>query len=110
MQIDMGEIYANPHAWEMTKQLIHEAILTAKAAGLEFNEEEWTEKVKQTSINNPNGCTSIRADLRDGRKTEVDTITGAVIKFAEKYGCDVPTHKFVRNMVHAMEYKKERKA
>lgn len=110
MQIDMGEIYANPHAWEMTKQLIHEAILTAKAAGLEFNEEEWTEKVKQMSVNNPNGCTSIRADLRDGRKTEVNTITGAVIKFAEKYGCDVPTHKFVRNMVHAMEYKKERKA
>lgn len=110
MQIDMGEIAGNQFAWEMTKQLIHEAILTAKAAGLEFDESEWTEKVRQTSIQNPNGCTSIRADIRDGRKTEVDTITGAVVKFAEKYNVDVPTHRFVRNMVHAMEIKNEKES
>lgn len=112
LQVDMGEITANSHAWELTKQLIHEAVVTANATGLSFVEEEWVEKVKQTSMQNPNGCTSIRADLRDGRKTEVDTITGAVVKFAEKYGVDVPSHRFVQNMVHAMEMKnlKERKA
>lgn len=108
LQIDMGEVTANPYAWELTKQLIHEAILTAQAAGLSFEETEWVEKVKQTSINNPNGCTSIRADLRDGRKTEVDTITGAVVRTADKFGIAVPSHKFVRSMVHAMEVKNEK--
>lgn len=108
LQIDMGEITANPYAWELTKQLIHEAIATAAAAGLSFDESEWVEKVRQTSLSNPNGCTSIRADLRDGRKTEVDTITGAVVRIAEKFGAAVPSHIFVRNMVHAMEIRNEK--
>ena len=103
LQVDMGYIAADPYAWNLTKQLIHEAVAAARAAGLTCDEEEITEKVRQTSINNPQGCTSIRADLRDGRKTEVDTISGAVVRAAKKLGVAVPSHEFVVNMVHAME-------
>lgn len=106
LQVDMGYIAANEYAWNLTKQLIHEAILTARAAGLTFDEDEITEKVRQTSINNPLGCTSIRADLRDGRRTEVNTISGAVVSAAKKLGVEVPSHEFVVNMVHAMESRK----
>lgn len=106
LQVDMGYIAANEYAWNLTKKLIHEAVLTAKAAGLTCDEEEIAEKVRQTSINNPQGCTSIRADLRDGRRTEVDTISGAVVSAAKKLGVAVPSHEFVVNMVHAMEGRK----
>lgn len=103
LQVDMGYIAGNEYAWKLTCALIHEAVLTAKAMGLTVDEEAITEKVKETSLNNPKGCTSIRADLRDGRRTEVDTISGAVVKAAEELGVEVPSHKFVVNMVHAME-------
>lgn len=103
LQVDMGYIAGNEYAWKLTCALIHEAVLTAKAMGLTADEEAITQKVKETSLNNPNGCTSIRADLRDGRKTEVDTISGAVVKAAEELGVDVASHRFVVNMVHAME-------
>lgn len=106
LQVDMGYIAANEYAWTLTRRLLHEAVLTAHAAGIACDEEEMAEKVRQTSVNNPQGCTSIRADLRDGRKTEVDTISGAVIKAAKKYGVEVPCHEFVVNMVHAMEGRK----
>ena len=71
--------------------------------GLSFNEEEILEKVKKTSEGSPNGCTSIRADLRDGRKTEVDTISGSVVRAARKHNVAAPTHEFLVEMVHAME-------
>ncbi len=103
LQVDMGYIAANKYAWNMTKQLIHEAVETAKAMGLICDEAAIVEKVKMTSVNNPNGCTSIRADIRDGRKTEVNTISGAVVSAAKKYNVAVPLHEFVVNMVHAME-------
>lgn len=106
LQVDMGYIASNEYAWKLTKKLIHEAVLTAQAMGLEFDEAEITEKVRCTSVNNPNGCTSIRADLRDGRKTEVDTISGSVVKAAAACGVSVPSHEFVVNMVHAMEGRK----
>lgn len=105
LQVDMGYIASNPRAWEMTCRLIHEAVLTAKAAGMDFDEEQLKERVRLTSLNNPQGCTSIRADLRSGKKTEVDTISGAVVRAAHKYGVEVPCHEFVVNMVHAMEEK-----
>ena len=103
LQVDMGYIAADEYTWKLCRQLIHETILTAAAAGLEFDEETVAEKVKKTSLNNPSGCTSIRADLRDGRRTEVDTISGAVVRAAQKYNVEVPGHEFVVNLVHAME-------
>lgn len=103
LQVDMGYIAADEYTWKLCRQLIHETILTVAAAGLEFDEEAVAEKVKKTSLNNPSGCTSIRADLRDGRRTEVDTISGAVVRAAKKYNVEVPGHEFVVNLVHAME-------
>lgn len=103
LQVDMGYIASDEYAWKMTVKLIHEAVLTAKAMGLTCDEDAIVEKVRVTSVNNPNGCTSIRADLAAGRKTEVDTISGAVVRAASKCGVEVPTHEFVVNMVHAME-------
>lgn len=106
LQVDMGYIAADEFAWKLCCQLIHETILTAAAAGLVFDEEAVREKVRKTSLNNPQGCTSIRADLRDGRRTEVDTISGSVVRAAAKYGVDVPGHAFVVNLVHGMEGRK----
>lgn len=106
LQVDMGYIAADEFAWKLCCQLIHETILTAAAAGLVFDEEAVREKVRKTSLNNPQGCTSIRADLRDGRRTEVDTISGSVVRAAAKYGVDVPGHTFVVNLVHGMEGRK----
>lgn len=106
LQVDMGFIAENEYAWKLTKTLIHEAIAVAGALGLSFDEEAVTERVRQTSIGNPAGCTSIRADLRDGRRTEVNTISGSVVTAAGRCGVSVPSHEFVVNMVHAMEMKK----
>ncbi len=91
LQVDMGFIAENEYAWKLTKTLIHEAIAVAGALGLSFDEEAVTERVRQTAIGNPAGCTSIRADLRDGRRTEVNTISGSVVTAAGRCGVSVPS-------------------
>ena len=106
LQVDMGYIAADPYAWELTVTLIKEAAAVAKAMGLSADVEAICEHARKTSEMSPAGCTSIRADLRDGRKTEVDTISGSVVRAAAKYGVEVPCHRFVVTMVHAMEDKK----
>ncbi|MGL5434195.1 MAG: ketopantoate reductase family protein [Lachnospiraceae bacterium] len=103
LQVDMGYIAADSYAWKLARKLIHEAILTANSMGLSFDEETIAEKVRQTSVNNPYGCTSIRADLRDGRKTEVDNISGAVIRAARQQSLPLPYHECIVSIVHAME-------
>lgn len=105
LQVDMGYIASNEYAWAMTRRLIKEAVAVAHAMGLEADEEAIAAKVRKTSEMSPSGCTSIRADLRDGRKSEVDTISGSVVRAAAKVGVPVPCHEFVVNMVHALEGK-----
>ena len=103
LQVDMGFIAENEHAWKLTGRLIHEAVEVANRQGLGFDEEEITREVRETSLKNPKGCTSIRADLRDGRRTEVDTISGAVVEAARRLGMDVPYHEMAVELVHSME-------
>ena len=103
LQVPMGFIADNIHAWTITKRLIHEAVEVAHGLGLEADEAEITEKVRLTSVNSPEGITSICADLKNGRKTEVNTISGSVVRASRKCGVPAPTHELIVELVHAME-------
>lgn len=103
LNVKMGFIAEDPFAMAMSGQLLHEAVEVAHAMGLEADEEQLLEEIKETSKRVPEGITSICADLSNGRKTEVDTISGSVVLAARKVGVPVPAHEFLVNMVHAME-------
>ncbi|MDD3251613.1 MAG: ketopantoate reductase family protein [Lachnospiraceae bacterium] len=103
LQVPMGFIAGNEHAWFIAQRLIHEAVAVAHGLGLTADEEAITEKVRKTSLDSPEGITSICADLRDGRKTEVNTISGSVVRASKKCGVPAPTHELIVEMVHAME-------
>lgn len=107
LQVKIGFIRSNEYAWNMTRALIHEAVFVAKALGLDADEEKITAEVEAVTVKSPEGITSICADLKAGRKTEVDTISGSVLKAAKKVGVSVPTHEFAVNMIHAMETKEK---
>lgn len=103
LQVPMGFIANNEHAWNIASRLIHEAAEVARGLGLKADEAEIMDKVKKTSINSPDGITSICADLRDGRKTEVETISGSVVRASKKCGVPAPTHEVIVELIHAME-------
>ena len=103
LNVKMGFIAENPNALAMSEQLLHEAVEVAHAMGLEADEDHLRQEIIDTSKRVPEGITSICADLSKGRKTEVDTISGSVVRAAKKVGVPVPAHEFLVNMVHAME-------
>lgn len=105
LQVPMGFIAGNDHAWALAQRLIHEAVEVAHGLGLEADEATITNKVRQTSLGSPEGITSICADLRNGRKTEVNTISGSVVRAARKCGVPAPTHEMMVELIHAMEEK-----
>ncbi|MBQ1310595.1 MAG: ketopantoate reductase family protein [Blautia sp.] len=103
LNVKMGYIAENPNALAMSQQLLHEAVTVAHAMGLEADEEHLRQEIIDTSRRVPEGVTSICADLSQGRKTEVDTISGSVVRAAAKVGIPVPAHEFLVNTIHAME-------
>lgn len=101
--VAQGYVATNEYAWGICKKLIREICKTACEAGYCFKEEEQVERIYKHLLNAPNGFTSIYADLKNGRKTEVDVISGAVVREAQRLGIETPTQQLMVEMVHAME-------
>ena len=105
--VNQGYVAQNGHAWEICKDLIREICMTATGEGYSFDEEEQIARIANHLKNAPGGYTSIYADLKNGRKTEVDYISGAVVRAAKRQGKTVPTQELMVRMVHAMEDRKQ---
>ncbi len=104
-QVPLGFIHTDKNANWIMRQLASEAVTVADALGLDFNEEEVVNDIETVLINAPNGYTSIYADIRDGRRSEVDTISGSVVEAAHEVGLSVPYHEMVVKSIHALEDK-----
>lgn len=104
-QVPLGFIHTNADANWLMRQLCREAVEVANSLGLGFDLDEVIEDVERVCINAPNGYTSIYADIRDGRRSEVDTISGSVVEAAHDQGIAVPYHEMVVKCIHALEAK-----
>ena len=108
LQVPLGYIAKNPHAWQLCERLVREAVAVAAGDGYVFDAEEKIADVRAVCERSPQGLTSIYADLRDGRRTEVDTISGSVVRAGRKNGVGAPTHEAMVALVHAMEGRAEK--
>jgi len=106
LQVPLGYIAENESAWALCETLVREAVAVAAGEGIEFDADEKVAEVRGVCERSPGGLTSIYADLRDGRRTEVDTISGSVVRASERNGVPAPTHEAMVRLVHAMEGKK----
>ena len=102
-QVPLGFIHSDPDANYLMRRLCMEAVEVADSLGLDFDADEVIADVEKVLINAPDGYTSIYADIRDGRKSEVDTISGAVVEAAKEQGVAVPYHDMLVHAIHALE-------
>jgi 2-dehydropantoate 2-reductase len=105
LQVKLGYLLDNPHGRFLTECLVREAVEVANAEGMGFNPEEVLEEIQEVLRNARDGYTSIYADIRDGVHTEVDTISGSIVREARRHGIRVPSHEFVVELIHAIEDK-----
>ena len=100
-----GLLVAGPFFFRsgLAEKLIRELCAAATADGYSFDAEEQIARIRLHLQKAPDGFTSIYADLKAGRRTEVDVINGAVVEAGHRHNIPVPTHEFVVELVHAME-------
>jgi 2-dehydropantoate 2-reductase len=107
-QTRLGFLLESAAAWTLTEALIREAVAVAKGDDIEFEEDKVIQNVRSLVENAKQGITSICTDIRDGRKTEVDTISGSVTAAGRRNHVPAPLHEFMVQLIHAMEDKKRR--
>jgi 2-dehydropantoate 2-reductase len=92
------------------RDLMDEGKRVAAAAGVELHEDPWEMNVlavRRGETESAEGAyahvPSMLEDVRSGRRTEVDFITGALVREAERLGVPVPLHTAMYRLVRARE-------
>ncbi len=103
--LNIGEIFNNHWADDVSYAALDEAIVVAKAVGVDLSPEEAREILGK--IAGPNGTpqnkSSLRVDIENGRPSEIDYINGAVVKLAREYNIAVPVNETLVTLVHGIQ-------
>lgn len=104
LQVPLGYILENRYACELMEAMAREAVTVANAEGAAvFDAESVIAEIKEVLSRSRAGYTSIYADVKNGARTEVDTISGSVVEAAHAAGVSVPYHEMAVALVHALE-------
>jgi 2-dehydropantoate 2-reductase len=103
-----------PHDWHFAARegpadlghlvfdLIEEGKAVAAAAGIELHDDPWEMNVLATQRGSAH-YPSMLEDVQARRRTEVDLITGALVREAERHGVGAPLHTALRRLIKAKE-------
>lgn len=83
-------------------RLVEEAIDVAEARGIEVGGDPVAETHHNCQVNY-NTMSSMLEDIQNKRPTEIDQINGAIVKYADEEGVDVPYNRMATDLVKAKQ-------
>ena len=86
----------------LVHDLVDEGKEVAAAAGIELHDDPWEMNVHATQRGSAH-YPSMLEDVEAHRPTEIDLITGALVREAKRHGVDVPLHTALYRLVKAKE-------
>jgi 2-dehydropantoate 2-reductase len=101
----MGEVIANPCSWAITESLVKEAFTVARAKNVTLAYDDPIAWVREYGSKMPLTRPSMWLDIEAGRRSEIDTINGGVVREARALGVPVPVNVTMVNLVKALERK-----
>lgn len=91
----IGKILADPITLDSYERCVREAIRVAKTHGVAVASDTF-ENIMTISKNTvPESKSSLLIDIENGRKNEIETLNGTLVKLARNYGIDVPVNELI---------------
>ncbi|EJQ48617.1 2-dehydropantoate 2-reductase [Bacillus cereus BAG6X1-2] len=99
LRVENGELISNPFFYQMMEQVFQEIAFLVKEEDKEMVWQMVCQVCEKTSHN----TSSMLADVRANRQTEVNAIVGYVLEEAKEQRQSVPTLRFLFNAIKGME-------
>jgi 2-dehydropantoate 2-reductase len=100
-----GEVYKNPELRNLVIKLVEEAVKVVKALGIELTTDDPVRYALGTAKATGNNINSMLQDIMAGKRTEIDAITGEIIRLGKELGIDTPSNEVVFALIKAIEAK-----
>lgn len=101
-RVPNGALLDRPHR-VLLDTLVREALPVLRAQGLDLNEAAALARVHAVARATAANRASMLQDMLAGRRTEIDAITGALLRMAADHAIELPTHRAMHTLVHALE-------
>lgn len=102
-ECDYGGVQREGEARSAMIQAMREALVLARAEGVNLTEDDLSYWLKVLSTLNPSGKPSMRQDLEAGRKSEVGLFAGTVLELGKKHRIDCPVNRMLFDRITEVE-------
>jgi len=100
-----GEVYRDPQLRQLVIRLVKEAVAIVEALGIELTTEDPVRYALGTAKATGDNINSMLQDILAGKRTEIDSITGEIIRLGKELGIETPSNESVYALVKAIESK-----
>jgi 2-dehydropantoate 2-reductase len=94
-----GQLLDYPETEWIGCQAVLEGMKVAEALGIKLEIPDAVAHFKEVCIGTAPNISSMLADVKNKRKTEISNINGAIVREAEKFNIDTPVNKVLTNLV-----------
>jgi len=99
----VGAVAAHPCARELALEAAEEALAAGRANGVEMSRERLMESMEMAMSQHTHHKPSMLQDMLAGRKTEIESINGAIYKLARAKGLEAPVNGVLYRLVRFLE-------
>ncbi|MCJ2520952.1 MAG: 2-dehydropantoate 2-reductase [Candidatus Thermoplasmatota archaeon] len=103
LEVKNGHILQSTFLTDVVREIVDEGLQVAALQGLHLDREEVLEKVWSIAEATADNISSMLQDLEKGRRTEIDSINGAIVERGREGGVSCPINSLLTNLVKALE-------
>lgn len=91
-RLNIGAVREKPLGARLIERAVREAVAVGRARGVALRDDEEAQVMEKINDLPPGVEPSLLLDLRNGSRTEVDVLSGAISRFGDAAGIDTPIH------------------
>jgi len=103
LQVPNGSLVSRTESITLMKRLLDEGLAVAKAQGVELIHPDLYEVLFDSCEKSASNLSSMLQDILNEVATEIDAQNGAICRYAEIHGIDVPTHRTMLELIKLLE-------
>jgi 2-dehydropantoate 2-reductase len=98
-----GRLVRDVHAASLMESLVSEAVSVSHALGIELDPAEMISAAKNVCEKTAANLCSMLQDLKAGRRTEIESINGVIVRYGREHGVPTPVNDAVCRLVRSRE-------
>jgi 2-dehydropantoate 2-reductase len=94
-----------PESWAMAQDVVREVLAVAAGQGITMPDDAYASTIARFEAAAPGGTSSMQRDVMEGRRSELDVQTGAIVRLGKEVGVPTPVNAFIYHSLLPQEMK-----